>query len=283
MTQFLRIALILLMVVLAVTFTGCSYKQIPPTTVGIKFNGKTGISQKLIKPQVVWVGLNEKLVLYPTSVKAVTYTRKQGEGERSGDDSIPCSTLEGEILHVDVTVTYHVEPDNVVKVFENFGTEDLRTLHESYLRQATNYAANVVSGRQSIFDLTSKDRRQFGPAVKAVLMPIVTEWGLTLDEVEIGEVYPPEEVTDKIRERLAVQTDLETAKNDLAKARIDAVTTITEAKRDAEMNRLAAEQGETAFALRRLQQKKALSNKWKAAGGHMPLVGDGKFPSLDNF
>ncbi len=264
-----------LLVVLVLT--GCT-QEIPPASVGIKFNANSGLSEKLVKPQVVWLGRGERLVVYPTSIHNATYVRNAREGERAGDDSIPASTSEGAILPVDITVSYHVQPEDVVKAFQNFGTEDLADIQRRFIRWVTIYGVNVVSGKKSIFDLTSKDRAGFGREVKDVIAPILGAWGITIDDVNIGEVYPAEDVKNKVQERIAVRNGLELAKVALQRAGIDAQTTLTNAKRDAALNQLMALQGDKVIQLKRLELQRKAIEKWN---GRPPMVGDSKIPFSD--
>lgn len=267
----LKEALILL--VGALVLAGC--KQIPPASVGIKFNARTGISEQLVKPQVVFLGFMEQLIIYPTSIKNATYARNSGEGERSGNDSIQSSTMEGSILPVDITVSYHVEAADVLKAFNNFGTEDLDDIQAQFIRWTTIYAMNVVSGGKSIFDLTSKDRAGISTEVKDIVKPILAEWGLTVDDVYVGEVYPSDAVKKKVEERIANVNSLELAKVSLQRARIDAETTLTNAKKQAELNRLLASQGDKVMELKRLELLKKAISKWN---GKAPIIGGGTIP-----
>lgn len=253
---------------------GCM-KQIPPASVGVKFNARTGISEHLVKPQVVWLGFMEKLIVYPTSIRNATYTKNSNEGERIGDDSIKASTTEGSILPTDITVSYHVESTDVLKAFQNFGTEDLEEVQRDFIRWSTIYAVNVVTGKKSIFDLTSKDRAGFSTEVKSVIKPILADWGLTVDDVYVGEVYPSPQVKAKVDERIANVNALELAKVSLERARIDADTTITNAKKQAELNRLLALQGEKVLELKKLELLKKAVEKWN---GRSPVVGTGTIP-----
>jgi regulator of protease activity HflC (stomatin/prohibitin superfamily) len=257
-----------------IALTGCM-KQIPPASVGVKFNARSGLSEQLVKPQVVWLGFMEKLIVYPTSIRNATYTRNSNEGERQGDDSIKASTVEGSILPLDITVSYHVESADVLKAFQNFGTENLAEIQQDFIRWSTIYAVNVVSGTKSIFDLTSKDRAGFSTQVKNVLKPMMSEWGLTLDDVFIGEVYPNEQVKAKVDERIANVNSLELAKVSLERARIDAETTLTNAKKQAELNRLLALQGEKVLELKKLELTKKAIEKWN---GKAPIIGGGSIP-----
>ncbi len=227
---------------------------------------------------MVWIRPGDRLIVYPTSIRNASYVRNAHEGERTGDDSIPASTSEGAILPVDATVAFHVQPENVVKAFENFGSEDLAEIQRRFVRWTAVYGINVVSGKRSIFDLTSRDRAGFGREVKAVIAPILEGWGITVDDVYIGEVYPAEEVHQKVQERIAVRNSLELAKVALERSRIDAQTTLTNANKQAEMNRLLAQQGTTAVELKRLELQRAAIEKWD---GRAPVIGDGRIPFTD--
>lgn len=265
---------LILLAVSSLLLTGCM-RQIPPASVGVKFNARTGISEHLVKPQVVWLGPMEKLIVYPTSIRNATYTKNSNEGERVGDDSIKASTSEGSILPADITVSYHVESTDVLKAFSNFGTEDLEQVQRDFIRWTTIYATNVVTGKKSIFDLTSKDRAGFSTEVKDVIKPILANWGLTVDDVYVGEVYPSQQVKTKVDERISNVTALELAKVSLERARIDAETTLTNAKKQAELNRLLALQGDKVLELKKLELMKKAVEKWN---GKVPVVGGNTIP-----
>jgi regulator of protease activity HflC (stomatin/prohibitin superfamily) len=262
------------LVALGVFSTGC-FKQIPPSSVGIKFNASNGISEKLIKPQVTFVGLRQRLIIYPTSIKNASYVRNTSEGERQGDDSVQASTVEGATLPVDVTVAWHVDPANVVKAFENFGTEDLDEIQRTFIRSTAIYGVNIVSGQRSIFDLTSKERSKFGPEVKKIISPILENMGLSVDDVYIGEVYPSGEIMSKVSERVAKRNELEQAIIGLQQAKIDATTTLTNAKKQAELNALLAQQGDKAIQIKRLENQRRAIAAWD---GQPSQMGDGTIP-----
>lgn len=261
----------------ALLLTGCT-TEVPPAHVGIKFSADSGVSEKLITPQVVWRGMRDHVYTYPTSLKNATFVRNAAEGDLKKDDSIVCSTAEGALLPVDVTVVYHVAPENVLDAFQNFGTEELDGIQHDIIRWNVVGVMNEVSGTHSIFDLTAKDRQNFGPEAKKLLLPLLLAWGITVDDVYIGEVYPPDDVRRKIEERIQARNMLELAKVQLQQATVDAKTTITNAERDAETNKLLAQQGQTALDLEKMKLEKAAIEKWD---GKTPEVGSGVIPFTD--
>ena len=258
--------------------TGCA-REIPPAMVGVKFSASSGDKQQLLKPQVVWVMPRERLVLYPTNIRNATYTRGgHGGAERAGNDSIPASTIEGAILPIDITVSYHVDPANVLTVYRNFGTNDIQEIQTEFIRPATNWAVNSVSGQKSVFELTSKERAQTAQRIKALLVPKLGAWGITVDDVFTGEVYPPDEVKTKVSERISVRAELDTAQVTLKRARVEAETVQTKAKEQAEVNRLLGEAGDKAVALKKIELRRKAIGKWD---GVAPLTGDGRIPFTD--
>jgi regulator of protease activity HflC (stomatin/prohibitin superfamily) len=218
-------------------------------------------------------------VLYPTNIRNATYTRGgHGGAERDGNDSIPASTNEGAILPVDVTISYHVDPANVMTVYRNFGTNDIKEIQTEFIRPSTNWAVNSVSGTRSVFELTSKERAQFGQRIKTLLIPKLGAWGITVDDVFTGEVYPPDEVRAKVSERISVRAELDTAQVTLKRARIEADTIATKAREQAEVNRLLGEAGDKAIALKKIELRRKAIARWD---GVAPLTGDGRIPFTD--
>ena len=68
---------------------------------------------------------------------------------------------------------------------------------------------------------------------------------------------------------------LELAKVSLQRARIDAETTMTNAKKQAELNHLLAQQGEKVLELKKLELLKKAVEKWN---GKVPVVGGNTIP-----
>ncbi|MEI5617067.1 hypothetical protein WB403_49105, partial [Streptomyces brasiliscabiei] len=83
--------LIGLLLICSMLFLGGCATQIPPASVGIKYNSRTGISNQILKSQVVYTGWGESVIVYPTSIHNATYVKKPAEGAKQGDDSIVVS------------------------------------------------------------------------------------------------------------------------------------------------------------------------------------------------
>lgn len=270
---------ILGLLILAAMMVGCNpFRQIPPASVGVVFDAYSGISKTVLKPGVVFQGINDRIVIYPTSIHNASYTKNSHEGERSADDSIIATTVEGAQLPIDLTVVWHVDPANTVTVFQNFGTENLEDIQAGYIRYIAIYGVNAASGNKSIFDITSKDRAKFGPEVRGIISPIMNEMGLTCDDVYIGETYPSKDIDALVKDRISKRNELQIVTNNLERAKIEATTAINNAKAAADINRLKALQGDEAVELKRREIKRILISKWN---GSPPAVSSGGIPFID--
>ncbi len=175
-------------------------------------------------------------------------------------------------------MSYHVEPIDIKKCFENFGDDNLIDIQKEFIRWTTIYAVNVVSGAKSIFDLTSKDRATLGVDVKKVVGPVLGGWGITVDDIFVGEVYPNEQVRKKVEERISMRNALELARVGLQRARIDADTTLTNARKEADLSRLMAMQGDKVLLLKKLELQRLAIERWN---GRSPIIGSSTIPFTD--
>jgi hypothetical protein len=267
------------MAVFSLSGCGCNpYAQIPPSSVGVVFDAYSGISKTVLRPGVVFKGWNDQIIVYPTSIHNASYVRNATEGERQGDDSIVATTVEGAQLPIDITVVWHVDPANTVTVFQNFGTDDLHEIQENFIRYIAIYGVNAASGNKSIFDITSKDRAQFGPDVKKIISPIVASMGLSCDDVYIGETHQSSDIDNLVKERVAKRNELQIVENNLQKAKIEAATLVSNAKANADINLLKAQQGPEAIELKKRQIQQLLVDRWD---GVSPQIGDGAIPFID--
>ena len=55
-------------------------------------------------------GINDHVVIYPTSIHNASYVKNSHEGERMADDSVIATPVEGAQLPIDLTVVRHVDP-----------------------------------------------------------------------------------------------------------------------------------------------------------------------------
>ena len=87
---------------------------VQPTQVAVVFRTLSG---ELITPREagthVIVPVFEEAILYPINIQEYTMSGRSAEGQLSGDDGVRARTQDGQVVLMDVTVFYRVEPTTV--------------------------------------------------------------------------------------------------------------------------------------------------------------------------
>ena len=106
----------LLALVLNVAAAGLVFVQ--PQERGVVVTiGAGGIRPEALAPGLHWVvPYAESVVMYPISRETYTMSIAPEEGARAGDDSVEARTSDGQIVLVDASVIFSVDPNQVVDV-----------------------------------------------------------------------------------------------------------------------------------------------------------------------
>jgi regulator of protease activity HflC (stomatin/prohibitin superfamily) len=79
--------------------------------------GAGGIRQEALQPGLHWVlPFAESVIPYTISRETYTMSIAQEEGDRAGDDSVEARTSDGQVVLVDASVIFSVDPNQVVDV-----------------------------------------------------------------------------------------------------------------------------------------------------------------------
>ena len=96
----------------------------------------------MIEGTHVLIPILENPVLYEVRTQTYTMSHAFDEGEKRGDDSVTALSADGQKVHVDVSVRYHLNADEVWKLHDEIGPHYL----EKIIRpQAQTVIRNVVS------------------------------------------------------------------------------------------------------------------------------------------
>jgi regulator of protease activity HflC (stomatin/prohibitin superfamily) len=258
--------------------SGCH--QIPPSHVGIKYNGRTGINSQPLEPSVVSVNPldQERVEDFPTKTINVSFAQKKVDESDAEGDAIVVVTQEGVPIEVDTTVAFHVDKSNAVRVFETFGTADMSKFHEILLVFTQEAMVNAAT-KMSFAEIVANKKALFGDQAQSALRASMSESGFTLDNLYIQDMRRPNEIEARIKERLEARQELGNAQAEQKRAEQEAQTILIKAQQQAEQNRLLGSQsGSTAIKIKKLELRKLAIEKWKKAGGEVPRVGTPGIP-----
>jgi len=143
-------------VVLNIAAAGMVFVEPTERGVVVTALGEGGVRDEALQPGLNWVvPFFNRVVKYPISRQTYTMSIAPSEGVRSGDDSVEARTSDGQIVFIDASVIYIVNPDEVVQVhidWQDTYTDDLiRNISRGVMRDAASaYGIEEVYSTQRL-------------------------------------------------------------------------------------------------------------------------------------
>ena len=149
------------------------------------------------------------------------------EGQHQGDDSISVLCNDRLQMKIDCTVFYMPKMEKLNWIHANLGPNYM----EGYLRPLVRKIIPQVFGGFNSMEVSTSGRELACNKAEEALSPEFEKLGITLTEVNLRHIEPPQNVLDAISAKLAA---VETAK----KAEYEAQGLVAKAKGEAEANKL---------------------------------------------
>jgi regulator of protease activity HflC (stomatin/prohibitin superfamily) len=177
---------------------------VEPTERGVVITalGEGGVREEALQPGLNWVvPFFDRVVKYPISRQTYTMSIAHTEGDRTGDDSVEARTSDGQVVFIDASVIFIIDPDEVVQVhidWQNTYREDLiRNLSRGVMRDAASaYGIEEVYSTQRLAlteqireELTLKFSEEGFILVDFVLRNIAfsAEYAASVEQKQIAE------------------------------------------------------------------------------------------------
>ena len=153
-----------LAIVLNVVSAGLVF--IEPTERGVVITvGEGGVRDTALQPGLNWIiPFVDRVVTYTISRQTYTMSIAHQEGDRLGDDSIEARTSDGQLVRVDASLIFAIDPNEVVGVHIQWQDKYLdgliRTIARGVIRDAVSqYGIEEVysSKRQALSDQINED------------------------------------------------------------------------------------------------------------------------------
>jgi regulator of protease activity HflC (stomatin/prohibitin superfamily) len=164
-------------------------------------------------------------------VKAMTYTMSaQGrEGQIHGDDSLLALTSDGLPVQLDVSIRFHVAPDEVWKLHQEIGPAYITKI----VRPLTRSAIRMVLARFTVTEVYSGARQEIINQIRELLEPKFADSYLMLDEVLMRDVQFSTQFQQAIEEKQVAQQEAKRMVFVLQQARLERERRIVEARGEA--------------------------------------------------
>ncbi|MCP5119462.1 MAG: prohibitin family protein [bacterium] len=171
-------------------------------------------------------------------VKTMTYTMsaQAREGQIQGDDSLLSLTSDGLPVRLDVSVRFHVSPEEVWMLHQEIGQDYI----DKIVRPVTRSVIRMVLSRFTVTEVYSGERQMIIEQVRELLDPKFAAAHLVLDEVLLRDVKFSDQFQQAIEQKQVAQQEAKRMVFVLDQAKLERQRKIVEAEGEAGAIRLRA-------------------------------------------
>ena len=184
--------------------------------------------------------LTEQLVMFPTSVQNIIWTKDPHEGQPN-DESITFSSQEGVNINSDVGLSFHIEPNMAPHLYLRFRKPNLLELADGYVRNALREAFNVVASQMPVQGIYGAEKSKLVENVTKRLQDQLGKDGIIIDQLTInGALRLPDNVATAINRAMEATQQAIQAENKVRQVKAEAEQAITLAEGQASAARARA-------------------------------------------
>lgn len=221
-----------------------------------------------------------EVVEYPIYMQTLILTKSAREGSPYNDE-INVNSVEGQPISCDVSLSFELDPAKVPDLYTSFRT-DIQTIMHGFVKQTIRQSMQETIGRSEIVNFLGKDKAKIVAQTQEDLQRRLGGYGFIVKQFTLNEVRAPESIIRAIEAKNAMAQDALRSQNELQKrefeaqqkivaAEANAKAILTEAKAQAESNKLLSESLTPALVeYRRIE-------KWN---GQLPQVSGGATPFI---
>jgi regulator of protease activity HflC (stomatin/prohibitin superfamily) len=189
-----------LTVVLAVTIVRAALVFIYPQEIGVVVSilSPGGIRSQSLRGGLHWiVPLAERVVIYPIYHQTLTMSGDPAENQLPRDDTVRARTADEQVVTMDVTLIFRVDPDNVIKLHidwqDRYVWDFVRPAVRSVLRDGiSQYTVNEVN---------SNKRAVFVEEFETTMQQGALGTGLIVEKVYIRNIGFSDEYADSVEQK----------------------------------------------------------------------------------
>ena len=203
-------------------------KRIPANTVGVKVSAIAGVQENTLQTGYhLKMPFIDKVYTLSTSVQTKTM------------EKITTQTKDGQWLNTNIDVKYRVNKEKAMTVFSNYTT--LETVNDSVVSPAVQRAIESVTGNYDIYDVLGDKRTEVYEAIDKALKEKFESYDLEFVSFTITDQDAGDEIEAAIKNESVKQKEIDTAKQEQEKAKVEADTKKVQAQAEADAGIIKAE------------------------------------------
>lgn len=189
--------------------------------VGVRYSMNGGIKDEALTQGVKFVGI-DKVIQYPIRLQTIQAK------------NVSVSTSDGKKTTINIKYDYKVDPTKAAKMYKEFGNITSEDIESGWLKSKLQKVAREVYAKYSLLDVLSGDSSKVEAAVLESFAKSVESKGFLVEDVTLGVPDVDAETQKSIDAIIRAGQENE-------KAKLDAETAITNAKKDSDVKKQQAD------------------------------------------
>lgn len=180
------------------------------------------------------IPLIEEPTIYDMKARTYTMSIAALEGEIKGDDSLQALTSDGQNVLLDISIRYHPDLDNLVKLHRRIGVDYVNKV----LRPQVRSIVRMIVSEYPVLDVYSGKRMAIQAEIENKMRESLKKSYITCEEVLLRNVQFSRDFQQAIENKQIAQQDAQRMKYVLEKQELEKTRKIIEATGEAESLRL---------------------------------------------
>lgn len=229
--------------VLIMVFFAAACDYVPAGNVGVRFDlygNDRGVTGEVVGPGKYWLGINEKIYVFPTFSQNYVWTAGEDEGSKN-DESISFQDEEGIVINADVGITYAIDGSKADVVFQKYrrGVDEITDL---YLRNMVRDAINAETSKMNVANIYGVGKEELMMRVTKRVQDQVSPIGINVEKIYwIGALRLPDAIIGAINAKIEATQKAQQRENELQTAKAQAEIEREKARGEADAKIIAAE------------------------------------------
>ena len=171
------IGVLILAIIFTTVSSGLVFIQPQQRGVVISALDPQGYQSEAVQPGLRWVvPFAENVITYPISNQTYTMSIAHEEGQIQGDDSVEVRTSDGQVVHIDASVIFHI--DDAISVHIKW--------QDRYIDELVRVEARGIirdkASQYGVEEINSAKRQELIDSIRETMSTKLSENGLALDE-----------------------------------------------------------------------------------------------------
>jgi regulator of protease activity HflC (stomatin/prohibitin superfamily) len=216
-----------------ILLTACT--KVPAGYKGVivnQYGSDKGVMDQPVGVGRYYLGFSKELYLFPTFLQNHTWDKSE---------KIVMQTSEGLTISSDVGITYQIQPENTVKVFQKYRA-GIDEITNTFLRNMVRDSMNQVASTMTVEQLYGAQKVDFLLKVNELVKNQAASVGIDIDKIFlVGTLQLPESVIESINSKIGATQNAMKVENEVATARAEAQKVAIEAQAKANANKVLSE------------------------------------------